>query len=362
METFSNEAIIFIPGFYAGHQNKYLDDYLLLGLTTRLEGRQVELTREDVKIQGQSGKRLLYSSIEGQNRTIDIYEAYWHDLIDPLSAKSIKDQVVKGIFLFFYWLFSGIWQMAKKSRILFFQFLILLLLNILWYYGNLTVALTTVGQNPSVFGVQLPLEWSTQLAEIGKFLGSWKIWIITSLILSFSPVPISSLIDLTDFTARYLQDETKAGVGGVRDKIRQRVEVILNDIMKQDEYERVTVLAHSFAVLVGIDLLADYSSKIRKPIRYISMGGAIELLSYRSAWVMEETTKCLNNQALLSWRDYYSDQDWLCTKTPTPESTQLHKFSRIKIKLRVPLAQQIIGGSHNAYFFDKGLLEDLLDG
>lgn len=362
MESPNHEAIIFIPGFYAGQKNKYLDDYLLLGLTTRLEGRQLELTQEDVKIQGQSGKRLLYSAAEGEKKYIDIYEAYWHDLIDPLSGKSIKDQVIKGIFILFYWLFSGIWRMAKKSRILLFQLLVLLLLNVLWYYGNLTVALTTIGQNPNAFGVQIPSDWATQLAEIGRFLGSWKVWIITSLILSFSPVPISNLVDLTDFTARYLQDETQAGIGGVRDKIRQRVEVILNDVLKQNEYERITVLSHSFAVLIGIDLLADYQPKMKKPIRYISMGGAIELLSYRSAWVSEETTKCLNNPALLNWRDYYSDQDWLCTKTPTPESDQSYKFTSIKIKLRVPITQQIIGGSHNAYFFDKALLEDLLDG
>ena len=362
MEQLKTEAVIFIPGFYAGPRNKYLDDYLLLGLTTRLENRQVEVGGEEVKIQGHSGKRVIYDAPDEQNKTIDIYEVYWNDLINPLSAKSVKDQAFRGFFLFGYWLFSGIWRMSRKSRTLFLQFLLFMLLHVLWYYGTLIVILTTLGQNPSSFGLQVPAEWTPKLAEIGKSLGGWQIWIITSFILSLLPMPISSIVDLTDFTTRYLQDETQAGIGAVRDKIRQRVEKTLNDVIKQDEYERVTVLAHSFSVIIAIDLLADYQPRTKKPIRFISMGGAVEVLSYLSEWVIEESTKCLNNEAVLYWHDYYSDQDWLCTKTPVRENDQSSKFFSRKIRLRVPLAQQITGDSHNAYFFEKALLEDLLDG
>lgn len=363
MESSKREAVIFIPPFIEEQKNLYLEDYLLLGLTTRLEGRQVELSREEVKIQGQSGKRLTYESIAtGEIKTIDIYEAYWNDLIDPLSKKNAKDQAIKGIFLFIYWLFSGVWQMARKSRILLFQALIFLLLNVLWYYGSVVLALTSIGQNPSAFGLQLPSDLADQMAAIGRSLGGWKIWAATSFLLSLLPIPISSLVDLTDFTARYLQDETQAGIGGVRDRIRRRVEGILNDVIQEDAYERITVLAHSFGVIIGIDLLADYHPKVKKPIRFISMGGSVEFLSYRSSWVLEESARCLNNPALSHWGDYYSDQDWLCTKTPIPDGEQLNKFSSCKIKLRVPLARQIIGDSHNAYYFERPLLENLLDG
>jgi len=361
IESSNKEAVILIPCFGAKSQNQYLD-YLVLGLTTRLEGRQVSLESEDIKIKGQSGKRLTYDSLDGKRKTIDIYEAYWNDLINPLSSKNIKEQVIKGFFLLLYWLFSRFWHMARKSRILFAHFMILLLLNVLWYYGNLTLALTTIGQNPGAFGLQLPSEWAAQLVALGKFLGGWQIWVITSCILGLLPVPISSLVDLTDFTARYLQDETQAGVGGIRDRTRQRVVNILNDIIKQDDYSKVTILAHSFGVTIGIDLIADYRPKTNKPIRYISMGGAIELMSYKSAWVMEEAAKCLDNPLLTSWNDYYSDQDWICTKTPTPRNAQPHNFKNIKMRLRVPLAQQIVGGSHDSYFFERPLLEDLLDG
>ena len=253
------------------------------------------------------------------------------------------------------------WHMARKSRLLFAQFLIVMLLNVLWYYGNLLVVLIAIGHNPNAFGLHVPPDLATQMAALGKSMGGWSVWVVTTFILSLSPVPISYLVDITDFMARYLQDETQVGFGGVRDRIRQRIASVLNDVLDQD-YAKVTILAHSLGVMIGIDFLAGYRSKSSKPIRYISMGGPVELMSYKSTWVIEETEKCLNSPLLTSWNDYYSDQDWLCTKTPLPPNSQSHKLQTIKIKLRVSLAQQLVGASHSAYFFEQALLEDLLVG
>lgn len=361
MEDSAKEAIIFIPGFSTASRSQVLNDFLILGLTTRIETYQVMLEPEDIKIKGQTGKRLICQSFEDERKIIDIYESFWGDLINPLSSKSVKEQVIQGLLVLVYWLSSGMWHMARKSRLLFAQFLIVMSLNALWYYGNLLVILIAIGQNPNAFGLHVPPDLAAQLAIIGKSMGGWSVWIITTFILSLSPVPISNLVDITDFMARYLQDETQAGFGGARDRIRQRIASVLNDVLEQD-YAKVTILAHSLGVMLGIDFIAGYRSKLGQSIRYISMGGPVELMSYKSAWVIEETEKCLNNPLLTSWTDYYSDQDWLCTKTPIPQNSQSHKLHHIKIKLRVSLAQQLVGASHNAYFFEQPLLEDLLVG
>ncbi|NJP09040.1 MAG: hypothetical protein HC866_05755 [Leptolyngbyaceae cyanobacterium RU_5_1] len=356
------EAVIFIPGFYARSKGYFLENFLAVGLTTRLENKPVEMERDEVKIAGQSGRRFTYESEAGEQKFLDVYEIFWSDLIDKLSDRSVKDQVVRGIFLFIYWFFSGIWFVARKSRLLLVQIVIILFLTVLWYYGNVVIALVAIGQNPSAFGLQvLPAEWGSTLAAYGKTLGGWPIWAVASIILSFLPTSPASLVDVMDFIARYLQDETVSTVGGIRDRIRQRVAIALGDVLKEAEYERVTVLAHSAGVLVGIDLLADYRSKISKPIRFVSMGGQIEFLSYKSTWISEEAARCLDNRLLVTWEDYYSEQDWLSTKTPTPKSGNAPKFNSSRIQLRMPLAKQITGETHDAYFFERSLLERLLE-
>jgi hypothetical protein len=356
------EAVIFIPGFYAKSKGYFLENFLAVGLTTRLEGQQVELEREEIKIEGQSGRRFVYETAEGQAKALDVYEIFWTDLVDKLSDRSIKDQIVRGIFLLIYWLFAGTWQMAKKSKLLLFEFVLTVFLVVLWYYGNVAVAFVAIGQNPSAFGLQvLPPDWAATLNSYGKALGGWPIWAIASILLSFLPVSPSSLVDMLDFTARYLQDETQSELGGIRDRIRQRVAIALTDALRNEDYERVTVLAHSGGVLVGIDLLADYRPKHSKPIRLITMGGQIELLSYRSAWVLEEAARCIDNPVVTAWEDYWTDQDWLGTKTPTPNRSDTQKFHSQRIQLRVPLIKQLTGETHAIYFFERSLLERLLN-
>ncbi len=358
----TKEAVIFIPGFSMKSKGYYLENYLAVGLTTRLEGRQIELEGEEVKIAGQSGRRFSYESISGEQKHLDIYETYWTDLVDKLSAHTVKDQITRGLFLFIYWLFSRIWTMATKSRLLFGQFLIGISLLVFWYYGNIAIGLTAIGQNPSAFGVQfLPTEWGQALAALGKTLGGWPIWVGMSLLLSFLPIPINTVVDVTDFTTRYLEEDAEVGTGVLRDRIRQRVATALSDVIKEAEYERVTVLAHSMGVLVGIDLLGDYHPKNSKPIRYISLGGPVEFASYKAPWVMAETVKCLNNATVVTWEDYHSDQDWLCTKTPIPKSENAAKFTSQRIQIRTSFAKQLSGEAHNAYFVERSLLERLLD-
>ncbi len=113
--------------------------------------------------------------------------------------------------------------------------------------------------------------------------------------------------------------------------------------------------------MVGVDLLADLKVKTNKPIRFISMGGAIEFLSYKSNWIIDEAVRCLKNPAIFAWYDYYSQQDWLCTKTPIPGHETNKKFESRRIQLQVPLMQQLSGESHSAYFFEQSLLKQLLD-
>ncbi|TAD73202.1 MAG: hypothetical protein EA001_16620 [Oscillatoriales cyanobacterium] len=72
----TKEAIIFIPGFHAKGKGYYLNNLLLIGLAGRLEQMDVSIDPNPVKIEGQSGRRVIVQNRAGDSKTIDIYEAY----------------------------------------------------------------------------------------------------------------------------------------------------------------------------------------------------------------------------------------------------------------------------------------------
>lgn len=357
----SREAVILVPGFFAKAQDDYLDKLLTIGLTSRLENYRVDVEREPIKIAGQTGRRFTAYSQTNQEKVLDIYEAYWLDLMEKLGEKPPKEQILRGLYLFIYCFTFKFWIMAKQSRVLFIQLMIVMFLVALWYYGIIAVTLTAIGQNSSTLGFSLPPEWAKTLAQVGQEMGGWSGWVIASILLSLLPTPVNVLVNQIDFTTRYLQDEAELELGCVRDRIRLRIKMMLDDVLKHGDYEKVTIVGHSHGVTIAVDLLADYYNPTQIPIRLISLGGLMELYSYKAQWVSEETIKCLNNSAVQEWADYYSKQDWLCTKTPIPKAENTQKLKSNLIRFKAPLSKQLSGETHISYFFDQIVLEDLLN-
>jgi len=357
------EAMILIPGFFANAQDDYLEKLIMPSLTSRLEQYTITVEREPIKVDGQTGRRFIAKSIATQqSKILDIYEAYWLDLMEKLGEKSPKEQVLRGLYLFINIFTFKFWRMAKKSRYLFIQSMIVLLLVVLWYYGILAVTLTAIGQDPNTLGVTIPADWAKNVAQIGQMMGGWSGWVIASIFLNLLPTPINVLVNQIDFTNRYLEDNPDPVNGWMRDRIRLRVKMVLDDVLKEKhQYSKVTIVGHSHGVTIAVDLLADYYNRTEIPIRFLSLGGLMELYSYKVSWVTEETIKCLKNPSVQEWKDYYSKQDWLCTKTPIPPSENLDKFSSNLITFKVPLSKQMTGKTHLAYFFDAIVLEDFLN-
>ncbi|WP_200929834.1 hypothetical protein [Nostoc piscinale] len=61
------------------------------------------------------------------------------------------------------------------------------------------------------------------------------------------------------------------------------------------------------------------------------------------------------------WLDFYSNQDWLCTKTPVTEGCDPTKISHRKLKFTLPLSKQINGQSHDNYFINEEVLKAVLN-
>lgn len=106
-----------------------------------------------------------------------------------------------------------------------------------------------------------------------------------------------------------MRDETSHKVGGIRDRLRSRVATALDDVINSGDYQKVTVLSHSLGTLISTDLMGDYHHSKCKMIRYITIGSPMEALTSRSSWLKDEIVKCLENESISRWVDFYSSQD-----------------------------------------------------
>jgi hypothetical protein len=351
----SKEAVVFVHGFYLGKERDFFLNSFAAGFTEQLENIKVEELGE-VKIAGNVGRSFQFHLDETHVRVVDVYDAYWADLIDKkLSEDSLKNRVFRGIYLLFYWFFTKNWLAIKDSPPLLIGLGIALLLWIFWYYGTIAVAFVAIGQDPDALGFPLPEGWSDSISSLGKQMGGLPVWLILSGLLSF--IPINIYADVADFTTRYLDDSSEGKV--IRAKIRKRVSDTLNNVLNDNSYNKITVVAHSFGVVVATDILADYHQS--KPIQYITLGSALKFLVHKSRWIEKEIHKCLNNETIKSWIDFYSDQDWLCTKVPIPKGSSSEKIKHKKNKLKFSLLKQLNGKSHDHYFTDEDVLKTILN-
>lgn len=136
-------------------------------------------------------------------------------------------------------------------------------LGLAWYYGILTIALTAIalrascanGQSPDFFGVKLPPEMAKTLSEIGQGMGGWSVWLIVSVFLSVFPA--TPIINRAAFLKKYIDKRWEGK--SIRAKIRRRAiwlrpssaNATLNAVLENENYEKVTVLSHSFGVTIN---------------------------------------------------------------------------------------------------------------
>lgn len=354
------EAVVFIPGFDAKCQNFYLDEFLAPGLLSQLEDIQISLVQEEVKIPGQTGKRFLCQSEEAE-KTIDIYEVYWQDLVDNLSLKDVRHKFSRGLQIVLYW-FTSSWRVAKISPTFFVQSSIILLLVLAWYYGIVVLILAALSEQTALTSIDFFKRLFDFLATWATAGWGWQAWIVISALLALMPISINLVIDFIDFFIRYMQNESSRGSPPIRGLLRNRVRMAVDNVISEGSYDRITVLSHSLGVLISTDFLADYRNRQKVQLRYITLGGALESSATVADWMGSEIKKCLDNPHIERWDDFYSNQDWFCSKVPIPSDQPTPKLTSKHTSFRVSLAKQISGESHMEYFFDPKVLRHLVIG
>src|SRR5262249_44969046 len=142
-----------------------------------------------------------------------------------------------------------------------------------------------------------------RLGALGTVLGGWKLWGLFSVILGFFPV--AGLVDLATFVRAYLLNVEVGDEPGLRDRIRRRVLDTLGPVMKNPDYARVTLVAHSFGAIVAMDVAADYALQPGAPrLEIVTLGSPAKLLSLRSQWLQDETLRCDASPSYARWSDF----------------------------------------------------------
>ncbi|MCI0505308.1 MAG: hypothetical protein L0Z73_04295 [Gammaproteobacteria bacterium] len=349
------ELILLVPGMSAYEPEHYLKK-LVDGVRDYCDGKGISFNSLDNNETGNDGIRTIQVELENKTKTIEIREIYWSDLRPRLSNEGALKKFLHGFDLLFYWAGSfRTWISASRSKYMLFNTVFTLLLFLIWYYGAVAAAFTAISASPDMLGFTLPDGLKQWFQSMGDSMGSWNVWISAAALMTIFPV--AEVIDISYGTKCFLQNRL-----GLQHKINGRLSRALGSVSRNaGDYSSVTVMAHSFGVVVAAETLADFD-KLTLPVqRFITLGGPLELMQGRSDRVrdaLERLEKRLNTDSFTGWIDFYSDYDWLCSKTPMPEGVK--GFEHRKITTTVPWDQRASGASHLLYYTDWDVMKELL--
>lgn len=351
----TKELILFIPGISDKKQGEYLE-MLMGGITNYCEGNGIPLVGSSTNDDDSSITRKIELQIsDTDKKIIDIKEIYWGDLRPNLSAKTALVKMIRGFDLLIYWALSpNVWRQRKYSQYLVFNMIITLLILVLWYIGILSLGLKAIGLTSFTPSLSPGFtEWFLEKAtELGNSIANMNLWLPSTLIMSI--IPINNIINTIHSAKSYIQNRD-----GLFHKSCGRIrKEIINVLSNNHDYNKVTVLSHSFGVVLSTEVLANLSIESTTRIHKVSLGGPLRLVSAKSNRVKNAIDKVVSNSLILKWSDFYSNGDWLCTSSPVNEDNS--KYSSTRITTSVPFDEKFSGKSHNLYFRDWDVLKNLL--
>jgi hypothetical protein len=142
-----------------------------------------------------------------------------------------------------------------------------------------------------------------------------------------------------------------------RSKLQRRLRGLLSGFAgPQDNYDRITLVAHGFGAAVAVDALgADSRDGFDIPkLDLITLGSPIEFLTFLSPDIQHDVYDC--GKAVRSWEDFYDPRDAYCSKVPMRDSWISHR----KIRLPRSWLSGFLGWAHDDYFADPDVLRHII--
>ncbi|MFA0792182.1 hypothetical protein ACCI51_16660 [Microbulbifer echini] len=298
------------------------------------------------------GVQRLRVTATGQELELDLVEAYWNDLVPSITQQTLKTRLTRGFSLIWFWLANlHIWKGVLGRKYLTFGLTLSALAFLVWYLG--TIILFVEAIEPAADNPLFPLV--KELKRSVEYIGGWRIWAVATAIVAL--IPVSLLVDISDFCKRYLTNEPAArGKPAVRFEIIRRVREQLVSSLALGDYESVTIVGHSFGSVVTVDLFADLPS-FGIPVRILTMGSLIEVLGKQAPWLQNEVMALSQREDLIEWIDIKSHSDWFASGSAVPETH--HCYERI-IGSYGTFPDKIAAKVHSRYFDNQEAVRLLL--
>lgn len=316
------EAIVFVPGNDSKNKGEKLSS--LVQDIKKYNSIGVLKISEDTDLYGHTGQRINVGYDDGYSRDIDIYEAYWGDLRKEFETIKTYQRPIKGFNTLAYWFHPKVWKYTLADSSKYLATFITTALLILWYLTIIATFLAFVKE------LDLKTSWDALdeiVATILEKLPSFNILFITSAV--GSVFNISALSNISFNAMRYLKNDD------VRNAMRRRVHDIVYDIAHNGkEYDKLTILSHSFGSAIGAHFVAECSLDLSKyeKFRFITMGAALSFLSHRSNWMTDIMNKCFKSTQIDEWYDYYSNDDWICSSVKIDDQENEYRKGKNQVQ------------------------------
>jgi hypothetical protein len=348
-----------VPGFQdspaAGSQLDLLKSYIEL--------RHKTLKASRISCQSYSGYRF-----ETPSAIIDLFEVDWQRSTSLLSSMGWARKLTWGSHLVWSWARAATLRRAKGHKGWYRSLAAAATIMLIWWVTTLVALLASavdfVRGTLKTFGTSLHTLATPWMANPGRahlahaslaFLNFFKgVWPIVTAIFVLLGVSITAAIDVADLFRRYLDDTGGDDGLPTRTTIRSQVTEAVATLA-DDSYKEVSLIGHSFGVLVVLDAIAEGLSR---KVQFISLGGFLGFLAAQRPWAHRRIRDCLRSADLQSWNDYYSFQDLFAAAAPVPGTEP--KFRTREVDLQATYWQSQLGKSHTMYFQNDEVQDAIL--
>lgn len=354
----TKEALIVVPGIDSKEVG-----FALNRMVDSLTNEQSVATVNKIPTPEQPNlERLEFTdNVTEEKRIIDIYEVFWGDVIlkNYKEDSPVWQKVIFGIELIVFWFFSPIWKAATKNKWMFTGITFSGLIITFWYFSILGVFISALDAAElfDVFKHKLTEEEQLLMGtkkEYARVVNSFftKVFAISGVVIGLIPSLMSMILRVSGFSMKFIKNPM------VRDDVKGRIQLQMNAIQKDDDYQRVTFLSHSLGVVPTLDFLASFNNQTNKRIRFITIGSPVSFMSTKAKIFRQHANEVLENQHLDEWVDFFSREDWLCSYESLGEEGQ--RVHSEEIQMDSSWLSRMSTAPHLGYFTHSKVIEKLI--
>jgi hypothetical protein len=351
----ATELILFVPGLSGAEAEIYLDKFVT-GFVEHAKGSAINVEQTESGNEGQNRNSIQIKAASGIYNTIDIEVVPWADLASKLSAETPAKKIIRGLSLLGFWVLNpNVWSVVSASKYMLISTVFAVLMTMMWYLGVLSIFVSTLAATSEPVATEhhevvLSLfNWLMfGLIQLADWLNSASLFVLSGIAVTL--LPVTAIVDIAYASQNYLLNRNS-----FFNKARLRLTTALNRATCNSKYQSITIVAYSFGTVVAVEALQFYQGN--KAVRLITLGSPLLLLCAISPRVKAAVSALTDKTQLVQWLDFYSDQDWLCSRSPLAESD---KFSSFELTATVAFDEKLNGLSHELYFSESAVMDKVV--